>query len=615
MNGHDLDTIFDLLLKNSPTSDALIDMNGNIYRCNEAYKNLVGYNFEELKGKTNALCASQEDYEKEIANINKLISGNETDMKYRSTRLTKNGKTVMVEITALAFKDQKGNPTFILKRMNDITELVMAEETENSMQLYLQTILDDMPMNIYFKDLESRFILVSKNDIEFLGCKSMDEVRGKTDYDFFQAVHADACMKDEQYIINTGKVIEKEEREVHKDGSVTWVLTTKSPLKNQEGQTIGTYGISRDITEIKEAEGKTKQLYKDLEEKNQKLEDTIEELSRTQNKLIFAEKMAALGNLIGGIAHEINTPLGAIKASSSNIQEVVEKINVDLPWIINNATSDEINWLFRLINEADARDISVFSKVERMRKRELASLFEANHIENAQTIADTIITLKLKQTNEEYIQLLSMPNAQNLLQMLKVLFSLKRNANNIFVSVEKASNVVRALKNYIYKNGQGEYEATNIVETIETVLILTANMIKHTKTEITTNFGSIPMIFCKQDEMCQVWTNLMTNAIQAMGESGKLEIGVKSIDSENIRIWFKDNGPGIPDDVKIRIFEPYFTTKAQGIGTGMGLDISRQIIDSHKGKLYFESTVGIGTTFFIEIPVNQEPVKKNTKNI
>jgi|GEM_PF-1459974 len=615
MNGHDLDTIFDLLLKNSPTCDALIDMNGNIYRCNEAYKNLVGYTYEELKGKTNALCASQEDYEKEIANINKLISGTATDMKYRSTRLTKNGKTVLVEITALAFKDQKGNPIFILKRMNDITELVMAEETDKSMQLYLQTILDDMPMNIYFKDLESRFILVSKNDIEFLGCKSMDEVRGKTDYDFFQAVHADACMKDEQYIINTGNVIEKEEREVHKDGSVTWVLTTKSPLKSQDGKTIGTYGISRDITEIKEAEGKTKQLYKDLEEKNQKLEDTIEELSRTQNKLIFAEKMAALGNLIGGIAHEINTPLGAIKASSSNIQEVVEKINVDLPWLINNATSEEINWLFRLINEADARDISVFSKVERLRKRELASMFEAHHIENAQTIADTIITLKLNQTNEEYIKLLSMPNAQNLLQMLKVLFSLKRNANNIFVSVEKASNVVRALKNYIYKNGQGEYEATNIVETIETVLILTANMIKHTKTEITTNFDSIPMIFCKQDEMCQVWTNLMTNAIQAMGESGKLEIGVKTIDPENIRIWFKDNGPGIPDDVKVRIFEPYFTTKAQGIGTGMGLDISRQIIDSHKGKLYFESTVGIGTTFFIEIPVNQEPIKKNIKNI
>ena len=197
--------------------------------------------------------------------------------------------------------------------------------------------------------------------------------------------------------------------------------------------------------------------------------------------------------------------------------------------------------------------------------------------------------------------------------MLKVLFSLKRNANNIFVSVEKASNVVRALKNYIYKNGQGEYEATNIVETINTVLILTANMIKHTKTEIVTKFDNIPMIFCKQDEMCQVWTNIMTNAIQAMGESGTLEIGTENVDKEHVKVWFKDNGPGIPESVKPRIFEPYFTTKSQGVGTGMGLDISRQIIESHNGKLAFESTVGVGTTFYVIIPVNQEPLNKTPK--
>lgn len=615
MNEHNLDTIFDLLLRDSPTCDALIDMNGTIYRCNDAYKNMLGYTKEELNGEKNAPCGTQEDTKTEISNIQQLFSGVVSDINYQSTRLTKDGKTLSVEVTALAYKDKLGNPIFILQRVNDITEQILTEVTEKSMQLYLQTILDDMPMNIYFKDLESRFILVSKNDIEFLGCKSMDEVRGKTDYDFFQPIHADACMKDEQYIINTGNVIEKEEREVRKDGSITWVLTTKSPLRNPEGNTIGTYGISRDITAIKQAEAETKQLYKNLEEKNQKLEDTIDELNKTQNKLIFAEKMAALGNLIGGIAHEINTPLGAIKASSSNIQEVVEKINVDLPWLINHATPDEISWLFRLINESDARDISVFSKGERLRKRELASLFEANHIDNAYTIADTIVMLKLNQTDEEYIKLLSMPNSQHLLQMLKVLFSLKRNANNIFVSVEKASVVVRALKNYIYKNGQGENEATNVVETIETVLILTSNMIKHTKTEISTNFNPIPLIFCRQDEMCQVWTNLMTNAIQAMGESGQLEIGVKTLGPERILIWFKDNGPGIPDDVKARIFEPYFTTKAKGIGTGMGLDISRQIIDSHNGKIYVESAVGTGTTFFIEIPVNQEPIKKQTKNI
>jgi len=609
MNSLDYDAVFDLLLKNSSTCDLLVDLDGNIYRYNEAYKNLIGYDEEEIKHQANTLYVSQEAYEREVAFVDQVLSGEKSDVKFRSSRVTKSGKIVQVEVTALVFKDHLGNPNFVLKRIVDITEKVQIEEEEKKQQLYLQTILDEMPLNIYFKDLESRFMILSKCNIDFLGCKSIEEVKGKTDFDFFQEEHAREAYEDEQYIIRTGKNIVKEEKEVRKNNKITYALTNKSALKDQDGNIIGTYGISKDITAIKLAEEKTKKMNKELALKNAKLEETIEELSRTQNKLIFAEKMAALGNLIGGIAHEINTPLGAIKASSSNIQDVVEKINVDLPWVINHASHEEICWLFKLINEVDARDISVFTKEERKRKRELTTLFEDNHIENAPNIADTIVSLRINQDDESLLEMMKLPNTQSLLQILKVLSSLKRNANNIAISVEKASNVVRALKNYIYKNNQGECEACNLKETIETVLVLTSNMIKHSKTEIVTKFESIPLVFCKQDEMCQIWTNIITNAIQSMGEGGILEIGTTLSDNDTIKIWFKDTGCGITEEVKPRIFEPYFTTKEKGIGTGMGLDISRQIVENHHGKIYFESEVGKGTTFFIEIPVNQDAAK------
>ncbi|MFA7043533.1 MAG: PAS domain S-box protein [Bacteroidales bacterium] len=609
MNSLDYDAVFDLLLKNSSTCDLLIDLDGNIYRYNEAYKNLIGYDEEEIKHQANTLYVSQEAYEREIAFVDQVLSGEKSDVKFRSSRLTKSGKVVQVEVTSLVFKDHLGHPNFVLKRIVDITEKVQIEEEEKKQQLYLQTILDEMPLNIYFKDLESRFMILSKCNIDFLGCKSIDEVKGKTDFDFFQEEHARQSYEDEQYIIRTGKNIVKEEKEVRKNNKITYALTNKAALKDQDGNIIGTYGISKDITAIKLAEEKTKQINKELALKNAKLQETIEELSRTQNKLIFAEKMAALGSLIGGIAHEINTPLGAIKASSSNIQDVVEKINVDLPWVINHASPEEICWLFKLINEVDARDISVFTKEERKRKRELTTLFEDNQIENAPNIADTIVSLRINQSDESLLEMIKLPNTQSLLQILKVLSSLKRNANNIAVSVEKASNVVRALKNYIYKNNQGDCEATNLRETIETVLILTSNMIKHSKTEIVTKFESIPLVFCKQDEMCQIWTNVITNAIQAMGEGGTLEIGTTLSKNDTIKIWFKDTGCGISEEVKPRIFEPYFTTKGKGIGTGMGLDISRQIVENHHGKIYFESEMGKGTTFFIEIPINQDAAK------
>lgn len=604
MNVYDLELIFDLLIKNSSTCSILVDLEGNIIRFNDAYRKLIGYTDDEIRSRANSLYVSQEAYEREIQFIDQLLNGGKSDIQFNSSRVAKNGNIVQVEVTAILFTDKEGKPDFVLKRIKDITNNLISEEFYKNQQIFLKTIMKEVPLWIYFKDRESRFMMSSKAHLKFLGCSNENEAIGKSDFDFFHESHAQKAFDDEKGIMKTGESIVKEENVVHKNGKTTWAQSVKSPLKDANGEIIGTYGITRDISALKLAEEK-------LMLKNKELEETIAELGSTQNKLVFAEKMAALGNLIGGIAHEINTPLGAIKASSSNINEVVDKINVDLPWLLNNATNTEIEWLFKFLNEADSRDISVFSKAERQKKRELTNLLESKNIENAAIVADTFVSLKLKYDDNLYVEFLSQPNSQRLLSILKVLFSLKRNANNIFISVEKAAKVVRALRSYIYKNNAGEYESADITETIDTVLILTSNMIKHTKTDIITKFESIPPIFCRQDEICQVWTNIITNAIQAMGEGGTLEIGL-TYDHKNEKIicWFTDNGPGIPNDIKERIFETYFTTKEKGVGTGMGLDISKQIVESHKGKIYFESEEGAGTTFFIELPINQEKTKK-----
>ena len=606
MNEHEYGAIFDILLKNSSTCSLMVDLDGKIIRFNDAYANLIGYTVEEVRHKDFTVYVSDSAYDREIDFIDQLIQGEKSDIKFRSSRLTKKGNVLQVEVTAILFRNADNQPEFVLKRIEDVTSSVQSEEINKNQLFYLQTMLEEIPLKIYFKDTESRFITNSRTHIKSLGCNSFEEVKGKTDFDFFDQAHAQQAFDDEQYIMATGKTINKEEKMTLKDGVSRWGQTIKAVLRDVNGEVTGTYGISRDITDIKLAQENLNLLNEQLSAKNQQLESTLEELSRTQNKLIFSEKMAALGSLIGGIAHEINTPLGAIKASSTNINDVVEKINVDLPWLINHASADEINWLFNLINESDARDLSVFSKEERQKKRDLTALLENNNIANASSIADTIVTLRLNKTDEEFLALLSLPNAQSLLQMLKVLFSLKRNANNIYLSVEKASQVVRALKSYIHKNNVGSKESANLAETIETVLILTANMLKHNKVEVVTQFENVPLLFCRQDEICQVWTNLITNAIQAMEGGGTLEIGIKLKGPECIQAWFKDSGCGMNEETTLHIFEPYFTTKGTGIGTGMGLDISRQIIENHHGRIYFETEIGKGTTFYVEIPLNQD---------
>jgi PAS domain S-box-containing protein len=608
MDEHEYGTIYDILLKDSSTCSLMVDLNGKIIRFNDAYSKLIGYSDDEIRQRDFTVYVDEIAYKREIDFIDILIKGEKSDIKFVSSRLTKDKRKVDVEVNALLFRNRDNKPEFVLKRIEDITDKVRSEVSSKNQLFFFQTMMDEIPLSIYFKNKESKFIANSKYHIRKLGCNNMDEVYGKSDFDFFDISHAQQAYEDEQYIMSSGETLVKEEMTTRKDLRETWGQTIKAPLRDINGQIAGTYGITKDITDIKIAERKLNLVNEELSHKNERLQETLEELNRTQNQLIFSEKMAALGNLIGGIAHEINTPLGAIKASSSNINEVVEKINIDLPWLINHASVDEINWLFKLINESDARDISVFSKEERQKKRDLTALFEENHIENAPVIADTIVSLRLNHTDEELLGLLSLPKAQNLLQMLKVLFSLKRNAANIFISVEKASKVVRALKSYIHKNNAGVQETTNLPETLDTVLILTANMLKHSKTEVITHYNSAPLIFCRQDEICQIWTNIITNAIQAMKEKdgGTLEITVMQPDSEYILVSFKDTGCGMTKEVAEHVFEPYFTTKAAGEGTGMGLDISRQIVENHHGRIYFETEPGQGTTFYVEIPLNQD---------
>lgn len=609
MNEHEYTAIFDILLKNSSTCSVMVDLDGKIIRFNEAYTKLIGYTFNELRNKDFTVYVSDSAYDREVGFVEQLLQGDKSDIKFRSSRLNKAGEVLQVEVTAILFRDSDGKPEFVLKRIEDITNKIQSEEISKNQLFYLQTMLEEIPLHIYFKDKQSRFITNSLSHVKSLGVESFEQVSGKTDFDFFDREHAQRAFEDEQYIMATGKTISKEEFTPLKDGIPRWSQTIKAVLRDVNGEVTGTYGISRDITDLKLAEERLNRLNEELSAKNVQLEETIAELGRTQNKLIFSEKMAALGNLIGGIAHEINTPLGAIKASSTNINDVVEKITVDLPWLINHSTAEEINWLFDLINESDARDISVFSKEERQKKRDLTALFEQNDIANASGIADTIITLRLNKTDAELLELLHLPNAQSLLQMLKVMFSLKRNANNIYVSVEKASKVVLALKGYIHKNHSGSKESANLAETIETVLILTANLLKHNKIEVVTHFEKVPLLFCRQDEICQVWTNLITNAIQAMEFGGTLEIGIRQKDDDVLQAWFKDSGTGMSPETAQHVFEPYYTTKEKGIGTGMGLDISRQIIENHFGRIYFETEIGSGTTFYVEIPLNQDQKK------
>jgi signal transduction histidine kinase len=341
-----------------------------------------------------------------------------------------------------------------------------------------------------------------------------------------------------------------------------------------------------------------------LEAERRQLARTLEDLKAAQAQLVQSEKMAALGQLIAGIAHEINTPLGAIRASISNIEKALEHTLRDLPSLIVRLTPDEQLLFFDMVNHSLSMRSSLSAREERRMRRTLYDQLEDAKYIHAADIAEEFSDMCLFEGWERYDILLRHDDVRKILTTASRLAQQQRNSQNIETAVERASKIVFALKNFSHHDKSGEMSYANIADGIETVLTLYHNQLKH-GIEVDRQFDPIPGIRCYPDELNQVWTNLIHNAIQAMAENGKLVIRV-SAEENCIVVRITDNGKGIPSDIQARIFEPFFTTKEAGQGTGLGLDIVRRIVKKHSGSISVESVPG-NTTFTVSLPIRTGP--------
>lgn len=592
--------LFQTVYQKLPAPTAIYLPDGTLLKTNEAYEAMLGYDPQGADSLSDENIPVHTVPAEEQSRITELIENRADSVTFCSTRMHKENGSMAVEATAVLVRDNQDNPVAVVMQLSP--QCTPLENQLRDRRIFLlEKLLKEVPLNIYFKDKESRFLLASRSMCKLCG---VEDLAGMSDFDLFTSEHAQQAYNDEQAIMQSLKPIVTEERETWSDGTISWVMSSKLPLFDERGQLIGTYGVSKDITELKLAEQQATEARDALVSKNLELEEAMEALKKTQNKLVFSEKMAALGGMIGGIAHEINTPLGAINASASNVQGVVKAINEDIPWMVKNCSQEEIDWLFGLFSNAAPRISAVFSKEERLLKREMAALLEQRGVDSASQIADLLVSLGCSSEIESMLSVLSGPNALRLLALAKVILSLNRNTANIAVAVDRVSTIVKALKRYIHRDANNDFLPSDLTETIRTVLVLSSNVAKNTRTRIETRFQPIKLVECHQDEICQVWTNILDNAIQAMAslESEHLiEITVSDMGTA-AQVAIRDAGPGIPQAIQERIFEPFFTTKKAGIGTGMGLDISKQIIDRHGGKIYFTSEGGKGTVFYVELP-------------
>ena len=338
-----------------------------------------------------------------------------------------------------------------------------------------------------------------------------------------------------------------------------------------------------------------------LKIKKRDLEITVKELKLAQNHLIQQEKLAALGQLVAGIAHEINTPLGAIQASAGNNQKALTAAIAEIPNLSKNLSPSEKCVFFELLDCAMTSKPLYSSREKRPLKRQIAAQLKEHKIENQRKVADLLIDIGIYDEIDPYLSLLKHPQVDWVLDLAYNLACLMGNNRTVMTSVEKASKVVFALKNYARFDFSGEKQLIDITAGLETVLEIYHNQLKQ-NIEVLRHYQDIPKIWCYPDELIQVWTNIIHNSIQAMKNVGTLIIATFE-ENNGVRVEISDSGSGIPQDIQNKIFEPFFTTKPTGEGSGLGLHISQKIIDKHQGNIVLDSKPG-QTNFSIWLPCN-----------
>lgn len=313
---------------------------------------------------------------------------------------------------------------------------------------------------------------------------------------------------------------------------------------------VFTSRLNRQKKEVEQTRNELIEKVAEIELKNKQLNQTLDELKRAQAQMVSSEKMASLGQLTAGIAHEINNPVNFTYAGALSLKT-------------------DFNDLIQLLEQY----------------RQITTENVATALPAAKNIESQIAYPEIKHEIDE------------------LLLSVKRGA-------ERTAEIVKSLRTFA-RLDEDTLKKSDIEENIDATLVMLQSQFKE-RIEIVKKYGKIPPIECFPGQLNQVFMNMLLNAIQAIDGNGKITISTaypspnangKYHGKEAVEISIKDTGTGMSEEVKENIFEPFFTTKDVGVGSGLGLSISFGIIEKHKGEIKVFSEVGKGTEFLIILPV------------
>ncbi len=506
--------------------------------------------------------------------------------------------------------------------IRDITSSYLIQQQLRIVEQERELILSNIPVGICFLDNDFRILKINRQMEKYFG-RPAPEVCGMkchkawfnrskacTDCVARQAAESLKVCKGRPPYMTDDSVCEMVVVPIIEDGKLTGLLEmmidiTEYTRVRKELESAYSKLKSHSVKLVSLVEERSQELLKS----NRELNAALNELKTAQSILILSEKMAALGQLIAGIAHEINTPLGAIGSSGENISSCMLSVIDNMHNLAQWLRGEDGSQIAGLLSESLSLPVdNIMSTREyRARRRKIETQLQSAGVVYYSEIASYITDSHLGDNWQEYLDLFKEPDILDKLNVIIRIHDIINSCNTIETAIQKASRIVRALKNYIHAGSddgklQEEKKQIDIRVCLETVLTLFHNKLKN-GIELELEFEDVPEIYAYSDELNQVWTNLIQNAIYAMNGKGKLIIRITN-SAEGISVAIVDNGCGMPQGVKDRMFEPLYTTKPVGEGTGLGMDIVRRIVvDDHGGNIEVESAPGEGTSIIVWLPV------------